>query len=411
LKARTMSEWMDRLVRESRADLGTKESRDIDWAELDRALFRRIEAEQRAERAELAPRRAGRWALVVFGLSVAAAVALLEMGTTRVASVIEGAPGQAVAAEDSAGRVVAVEGGGQLLVNGKMAAVGASLHGGDVIEARGAQVTVERPGKLTWVFERGAEGTVTHAQGALVLALQVGAVEAQVVPVPSGEAFAVDVGSSRVAAHGTHLRVARVGEHVVVDLSEGVASVGEAPRTGSTLGALVTAPAHAEFTIGDVEGTMAVTHDPAALRAPLSLGSSTPSRGGFPPSVALSAVPKAELTGARSTGGAARPEGHAVSAASARNVALAEIPADVAIAAAVRSCLAERPRADNVTVVVSTTVHLALGSDGTVRSARFDPPVAPDVNACASGAIYKARFGQAGSVDIPVDLTLPSSAP
>ena len=46
-----MSEWLDRLVRESRSELGTKESRDRDWAEIDRALFRRIEAEQRAERA------------------------------------------------------------------------------------------------------------------------------------------------------------------------------------------------------------------------------------------------------------------------------------------------------------------------------------------------------------------------
>jgi hypothetical protein len=33
------------------------------------------------------------------------------------------------------------------------------------------------------------------------------------------------------------------------------------------------------------------------------------------------------------------------------------------------------------------------------------------VNACASGAIYKARFSHAGNVAIPVDLKLPSSAP
>jgi hypothetical protein len=403
-----MSEWMDRLVREARAELGTKEARDMDWAELDRALFRRIEA---AQRAEVAPRRGGRWALVVVGLSVPTAVALLEMGTTRGPPVIESAPGQAVAAEDSAGSVVAVEeGGGQLLVNGKTAVVGTSLHGGDIIEARGVRVTVERPGKLTWVLERGAGATVRRVQGALVLALQRGAVEAQVVPVPSGEAFAVDVGSSRVAAHGTHLRVARIGERVMLDLSEGVASVGEAPRTGSTVGALVTAPAHAEFTIGDVEATMAVTHDPAALRAPVRLGSSTSTQGG-PLPVALTAAPKADLAGVRSTGGAAHPEGHAASAASSRSVSPTEVPADVAIASAVRSCLAGRPRADNVTVVVSTTIHLALRSDGTVRSARFDPPVAPDVNACATGAIYKARFARGGSVEIPVDLTLPSSAP
>ena len=76
-----------------------------------------------------------------------------------------------------------------------------------------AQATVDRPGKLTLVLERGTRATITHSQGALVLALDEGAVEAQVVPVPSGEAFAVDVGSSRVAVHGTHLRVARAGGH------------------------------------------------------------------------------------------------------------------------------------------------------------------------------------------------------
>jgi hypothetical protein len=113
----------------------------------------------------------------------------------------------------------------------------------------------------------------------------------------------------------------------------------------------------------------------------------------------------------RPSGVPSRPDGHAVGPAPARSTPVVEVPADAAIASAVRSCLAERPRGDNVTVVVSTTVHLALGSDGTVKSARFDPPVAPDVNACASGAIYKARFAHGGSVDIPIDFTLPSSAP
>jgi hypothetical protein len=179
---------------------------------------------------------------------------------------------------------------------------------------------------------------------------------------------------------------------------------------GSTLGALVTAPAHAEFTVGDAERTLAVTHDPAELRAPASFGSAMASRSGSPP-LASTPVPRPDPADARLSG-AVRPEGHAATVTPPpRSVPVTEVDASVAVAAAVRSCLAERPRADNVTVVVSTTVHLTLGSDGTVKSARFDPPVAPDVNACASGTIYKARFSHDGSVDIPVGLTLPSSAP
>jgi hypothetical protein len=402
-----MSERLGRLVGEASRDFGTREAQDVDWAKVDRGLFPRIEAEQRAEQAELASHGGGRWALVAGGLGLVAAAALM-IATTRGTSAIEGGQAQGSMGEDAAGSVVAVEGGGQLLVDGKVAGVGSTLRAGNVVEARGAQATVERAGKLTLIFERGARATVTRVQGAFVLALQSGAVEAEVVPVPNGEAFAVDVGPSRVAAHGTHLRVARVGEHVVVDLSEGVVSLGEAPREGSTLGMLVTAPAHAEFTVGAPEGTLAVTHDPMAVRAPASVGPATASRTGSPP-LAFTPVPRSDPEARPS--GAVRPEGHGATVAPPRNGPPTEVDAGDAIAAAVRSCLAGRPRADNVTVVVSTTVHLALGSDGRVKSARFDPPVAPDVNACASGAIYQARFSHAGSVDIPVDLTLPSSAP
>jgi hypothetical protein len=401
-----MSDSLDKLVRESRPDLGTREARDVNWTEVDRGLFGRIETEQRAERARLTSGRSVRWAFAAGGLAVAAAIALV-VGTSRQTRSIDSAQ---VAAEQSAGSITAVEGGGQLLVDGKPASVGAALHEGNVIEARGAQATIERLGKLTLIFERGSRATVTHVDGALVLALESGAVEAQVVPVPSGEAFAVDVGSTRVAVHGTHLRVARLGEHVVVDLSEGVISLGEAPRIGSTLGALLTAPAHAEFTTSDTEGTLTLSHDPSVLRAPVSLGASAQGRAGLP-ALAVAASPKGDPGEVKpSVAVAAAREGHPAKPPP-KTAAAVDANPEAVIASAVRACLAERPRADNVTVVVSTTVNVSVGPDGTVTSARFDPPVAPDVNACASGAIYKTRFAHGGSIAIPVDLKLPSSAP
>jgi hypothetical protein len=72
--------------------------------------------------------------------------------------------------------------------------------------------------------------------------------------------------------------------------------------------------------------------------------------------------------------------------------------------------MTELPSAENVTVSVSTTLHLVLRDDGTVRSARFEPPVAPDVNACATQPIYRARFTHGGAVSIGVDFKAPSSA-
>ena len=402
-----MSDALDRLVRESRPELGTREARDVDWAEVDRGLFERIATEQRTERARLTSGRSAGWTLGAGGLAVAAAIALV-VGSSRQPRSTDG--GQA-AVDECAGNVMAVQGGGQVLVDGKAVGVGTALHVGDVIEARGAQATIERPGRLTLIFERGSRATVTHAQGALVLALEEGAVEAQVVPVPSGEAFAVDVGRSRVAVHGTHLRVARVGERAVVDLSEGVVSLGDAPRIGSTLGALMTAPAHAEFTTSDAEATLAVSHDPAALRAPVSLGASAQARAGLQ-SAGVGPSPKAEPGDVRPGAIAAgHVEGHPANAAPQRNIAAAEATPEAVIAAAVRSCLAEGPRADNVTVEVNTIVRVGLGPDGTVTSARFDPPVAPGVNACASAAIYKAHFSHGGSAAVPVDFRIPSSAP
>jgi len=246
---------------------------------------------------------------------------------------------------------------------------------------------------------------VTHTEGALVLALAQGAVEAQVVPVASGEAFAVDVDGARVAVHGTHLRVARDGEHVAVDLSEGVVSVGPAPRVGSVLGSLVTAPGHVEFVATNATGTLTLTHDPSAVRAPVALnGAGTeprarPSPLAVPPSTTPKAEAMAPVRTPASAAGAARTEAHpgaAVEPAPGVN------PEDV-ISNAVRACMAERPRAENVTVVVRTTLRLDLADDGSVRAARFDPPVAPDVNGCAAASIYKTRFSHGGTQAIAID--------
>jgi len=69
----------------------------------------------------------------------------------------------------------------------------------------------------------------------------------------------------------------------------------------------------------------------------------------------------------------------------------------------VRRCMAERPRAENVSILMRTTLRLTLGDDGWVQSARFEPPVAPDVNACAAQSIYRTHFDHGGEATIAVD--------
>jgi hypothetical protein len=186
----------------------------------------------------------------------------------------------------------------------------------------------------------------------------------------------------------------------------------------------VTAPAHAEFAAEDALGTLTVTHDPPAVRPPNSFGapSSQASRTAAASPVASAAPPPARVepadaphAGAAAAGtGAttpARVERQAPAAGTPPQASPADPNAEADLATAIRACLAEHPSAENVTVSVSTTLHLALRDDGSVRSARFDPPVAPDVNACAAQWIYKTRFTHGGSAAIGVDFKVPSSAP
>jgi len=412
-----MSGPIDELVREAREELGRREAQQVDWDAVDRGLFTRIREEQRAEREAVAAGAArGRWwALGGAALAAAAAVAVV-VGKTR-----EPRPPVAQAsARASAGAVIGLDGAGQLLVDGTPAAIGTPIRPGDVIETRGVVATIERPG-VTYDVERGTRATIERTPGRLVLALDEGAVEAQVAHVDRGEAFAVDVGRSRVAVHGTHLRVARRGEAVTVDLSEGVVLVGETPRVGSTVGALVTAPAHAEFGASAAEQTLTVTHDPASVRAPVPLGPAGPVAVASPPEAPAPLAPPPFArplppTEPHASAAASHVDPRAAVAAAPQAPAAAAPAADpnaeAILAAAVRDCLAaSTQRVAGVSVVVSTTLRLQLDDGGVVRAARFDPPVAADVNACAAPSIYKTRFTHGGAVAIPVDVKVPSSAP
>jgi hypothetical protein len=307
-----------------------------------------------------------------------------------------------------------------LLVDGKPAAVGAALRLGSVVEARGgARAIVERPGKVTFLVEPQTRAIVSRAQGALILALERGSVEAQVTPVAAGEAFAVDVGHARVAVHGTHLRVERRqrdtggSDVVVVDLNEGVVLVGEAPRIGSTSGTLMTAPAHAEFAADDALGTLNVTHEAAQVRPPVALGTSMQPKAAPPPAAPAPASRPEAAADVHATvpaPAAPRVEPRPAPGGASPQTPAADPNAEGTIAAAVRACFAERPSAANVTVSVSTTLRLGLREDGSVRSARFDPPVAPEVNACAAPAIYRVRFTHGGSAAVSVDFREPSTS-
>ncbi|HEX3772622.1 MAG TPA: FecR domain-containing protein [Polyangiaceae bacterium] len=404
-----MSDKLDKLVADARRELGVREAKDVDWNKVDAELFERIAREERGARAHFAPPARRGATLVAVGFAAAAALAAVVVGKGRDAVDLAG-----TAAPEGAATIAAVDANGSdsLLVDGQPAARGASLRLGDVLETRSARATLDRPGKLTAVLEPGSRMVVTHVRGALVLELDQGAVEAQVVPVASGEAFAVDVDGARVAVHGTHLRVAREGGRVVVDLSEGVVAVGQAPREGSVIGTVINAPAHVEFLARDPLGTLTQTHDPSAVRRPLETRVAAADRPRVAPAHAEATArpsppsePRVEPRSSWSGAAGAPPPASNATASAKPVTAKPEGSPEESLAQAVRACMSTRPHADNVTVVVSTTLHLDLADDGSVRAARFEPPVAPDVNTCAAQAIYRARFAHGGAATITVDFT------
>ncbi|HEV3193726.1 MAG TPA: FecR domain-containing protein [Polyangiaceae bacterium] len=408
-----MSDRLDKLVREARNELGAREAHDVDWDSVDAALFDRIAKERRAERLSSSSFRLRAWhfAAVAFAGAAIVAVALgRQQGPTPVA-------GTRAGQDESAGAIIAVDregdGEGFVLVNGAPASRGAVVRLGDVIEPRGVSVTVERPGKLTIILEHESRAKfhVEHssaeappAGGMLVLTLERGAVEARVVPVVSGQAFAVDVEDSRVAVHGTHFRVARTMGRVAVDLSEGVVSIGQLGG-GSMPATLVTAPAHAEFVTNNVPATLTVTHEPSALRAPVAIPSAAPIAAAPRPQAQRARTEAPPNRAASGEAGADRPEMHTDPAVPSPAAPRSDADVEVDLANAVRACMAERPHAENVTVIVRTVLVLDLSADGSVRGARFEPPVALDVNECATKSIYKTHLAHGGTAAIPIDFT------
>jgi hypothetical protein len=416
-----MKSKLDQVLRDAKKSFVPKEP---NWDAIDAKLLGRIEAARRSEGDARVARVAGAsraWAWASGGLAVAAAVAVfvgkraahrsLDVATCD-ETPCDGVP------PAKASALVTHSGNGTILVGDRPASGGEELHAGDFLETRGAVAYLERGAKaITWDVEDQSRIRVTSPQtgtsAALVVALERGALEAQVTPVPSGEAFAVDVAAadgraSRVAVHGTHLRVARVeaagSVKVVVDLNEGVVSIGVPPRAGSTYGALVTAPAHVELEPQDPAGTLVVSHRPTDVRPAVDLAAAiaaasgasvlpaAPGHGTAPAASALAAAPLYSPTVPKAS--PAPPPEPPV-----------DPNAPETISRAVKDCMAlHAPPADaQLKVSVSTVLELHLTERGLPDLARFDPPLPKGVQDCASAVIYKTRFASGGTTRIRFD--------
>lgn len=427
---------------ERRAASSGATSAHVDWARLESRVMAAIERgapdlARDVERIE-SPRPARDLSarLAVLALAAAAAIVVFVGGNDRDVMPVDGRTSRGDG--EPAGALRATEGSGEVLVRGIGATPGYVLHAGDSIDANGARAVFERSGKVAWLLEQGspggdaakdasrrgseaagARGVTANDEGAaarvrvksagepLVLGLDRGAVEAQVAPVSAGEAFAVDIatdrGLVRVAVHGTHLRVARRGNLVVVDLTEGVVSIGVPPRSGVTYGRIVTAPAHVELDATDLQ-TLRVDHSPAAVRAPIPLattevGGAVPARHDSPSAPPDRAPPAAVVKNE-----ATRPPDAVAAPVVNVDSSLVGLQARAAIASAVRECAAARAaRPSDVRVTVKSNLFLRVSQAGVVEIAQFSPPLLPEIQTCAAQHIYTAKLQESGLVTIPIE--------
>jgi hypothetical protein len=414
----SVDEHLDLLTQEAREHMGAPEAARVDWAAVDAALFSRIRTDTPARSSE---RRPAWWkpAALAGGLAMAATTAVVLAGSARGPGLpfVPASPRIAGSSES-----ILIERADGVTVGGSTAAAGAHVGLGDVVETQVDPMTLRRDGRVLMTLEPQSRVRVSALEESLVLILERGAVEARVTPVPSGEAFAVDVDGSRVAVHGTHLRVERVADRVVVDLDEGVVAIGKAPRSGVVAGTVVSAPAHMDFSSADPSGTLRLSRDPASVHwaaaaakvAPDSYINAAGPAGAAEDEPTAPRVegerppprPESEPVSPRATGRLAAEPRLYPRPAAAPAAAPATPSPEAEIASAVQRCMTARPRADNLTIVVRTTLHLTVDSDGSVQSARFEPPVAPDVNACATASIYHTHFEHGGVVSVPVDFEL-----
>lgn len=397
------SAGLDAVVEEAKAAFAPER---VDWSSIEARLEEQVQRERAALALEVrADARRARWLRgAAAAAAVAAALAVFVRRAPDAAVEVQDAPAEAAPAS----ALRSTDRPGAVRIGGVVASTGHAVRAGDAIEAPGRAV-FERTRKVVWMMEGGAAPArvrVKSASEALVLALEDGVVEAQVTPVAQGEAFAIDVaeGSSvvRVAVHGTHLRVARSGSRVTVDLTEGVVSIGAPPRVGPTYGTLVTAPAHVELDVHDLAGSLRVDHAQAAVRPAVALGAEDP--------LASARLDPATPPVAPAPAPAPSPAAPALARTDPTPPSKPEVAAPspsprAAISAAVRECAAAKRREGAVRVTVSSSLLLRVSAAGQVESARFDPPLMPEIQSCAAATIYATKLDETGAVTIPIDFS------
>ncbi len=219
-----------------------------------------------------------------------------------------------------------------------------------------------------------------------------GRIDARVDKHSHEQVFTVDVDGMRVAVRGTVFSVERHGGAMDVGVTRGAVEVGSTAASDSRSW-LLTAPANRNFPIN----SLAARDEHRGKSSPGAENEENrhevrPESESAPPHAArprrASAPDKGDSSDPRELAAPSLPEALDEDSAAA---ALARI------AAAVEACARqEMPDGnDQVTIHVYTTIRIRVAPDGHVAYARFEPPLAPKAQSCASAEVRRARFPRA----------------
>jgi ferric-dicitrate binding protein FerR (iron transport regulator) len=422
---------MDRLLR-------AEEPPEPRWDAIERELFARLEAPAPAVRAAR-PQRSPLGRALAFA-AAAAAIALVVLAASRSAPPV--ASVAAPRARDLAEVPWAAGGAGAAGDRDFRA-----LRSGDSIETADAAVSFIDAGSVRWTLLPRSR-VVVRAVGAAgvghVVALEQGSLRAEVVTrAPEEglvEAFAVDVGGTRVAVHGTLFTVTRLDDRVEVDVEHGTVAVGPAAYRGATTARLLVGPSRGTFSLdggraarllprpAQPEGAPSVATPAPSPRSPAA-DAQAPSKAAAGRAVAALAEESAEPAEPAEAAGVARPAESAepdapelaaplppssvepapVPAAPAPEAGAAPLPSRLtpaSVQALLSGCFARESARGSSSVrrSVVSTLRISVRPDGGIAALRFDPPLRPALQACAEG-LYRGRFaGGPQQIDIPLTL-------
>lgn len=341
---------------------------EVDWDRVEQQLMEKVESDAPAPLPRPSP-----WPALAL-VAAAAAVVIAGIGLLNRSSHQVTATSAPAAQKAPVARVLRapshhIFGVSQTKLSGDKLAVG------DRVVAGAQAVQVEHAGRATWTLSPGSRATVALVGRYLTVRLETGSVTADVVPSPRPESFAVEVKGTRVAVHGTHFTVQRLGDHAKVTLERGVVAVGPASERGHTQGWLMTAPATGTFSLdgastGYVEQRKPAPEGTTAARTPA-------------PAPAAPAPAKAASAQASEEPGPLplQPTDDELARGAEQ------------VAATVRSCFAKHTESDQgVRISAHSKLSIDIAAGGNIRTLHFNPPLAPSVQRCSAGVMQSVHF-------------------